>query len=389
MPKTVYFDASATTPLDPAVGREMLPFFKASFGNAGSLHSKGFEASAALAGARSRVAAVLNCAPEEIVFTGSGTESVNLALKGVAEKHAGKGGCIITTSIEHHAVLDSCKWLASRGFDVTVVGVGREGIVSVDDVVAAIKPSTILVSVMYANNEVGALQPVREVAAACRANGVLFHTDACQAGNSEVLAVRELGVDLMTLNGSKIYGPKGVGCLYVRKGVAVAPQLHGGGQEFGLRSGTENVASLVGFAKALELAQANRIAYVAKLVPLRDELIAGLLKIPGAVLNGGASRRLANNVNVSFPGAEGESIVLRLDAEGICASTGSACSSKSLEPSHVLLALGLSEELAHASVRFSLTKHATRQDVARVVAATARVVSELRAMSPVGSVANG
>jgi cysteine desulfurase len=382
--KGIYFDYASTTPVDARVLKAMLPFFSEKAGNPSSFHSAGLEAKNALDSARGSIASNLGCLPEEIIFTGSGTESCNLAIKGAALAARHKGRHIITSKIEHHAVLNSCEWLEKEmGFAVTYLDVNGQGIVNPAAVEKAIRKDTVLISVMYANNEIGTVQPIKEIAMIARAHGIPFHTDSCQAAGYLDIDVRKLGVDLLTLNGSKIYAPKGVGLLFVRKGVELTPLIHGGAHEFGLRAGTENVASIVGLAKALEIAQRSRIAESKRLSVLRDFFIKGLLKIPGTVLNGHPQKRLPNNVNVSFLDIEGESILLHLDSFGIFASTGSACSSQSLEPSHVILAIRPRYEAAHGSIRFSLGRKTTRKQIVFVLKVLPGIVEKLRAMSPV------
>ena len=378
-----YFDASSGTSMDPDVFSVMQEYFKVEYGNPGSMHTKGLVAAHALNLARQKVAKIINSSPEEIIFTGSGTESINLALKGVAQKNKDKGKHIICTSIEHHAVLDSLEYLErTQGFKITLIDVEENGIVDVEKIREAITKDTILISVMYANNEVGTIQPLREISKIAKKNGVFLHTDACQAANSETLDVEDLGVDLMTLNGSKIYGPKGVGCLYKRKGIEIEPLIHGGGQEYNLRSGTENIPLIVGFSRALETAHKDKREYCKKLTELRDYLIKGLLEIDNTILNGDPKKRLPNNVNVTFLNVEGESVLLRLDEKGICASTGSACTSRSLDPSHVITALGMPREAAHGSIRFTLSKHTTKKGVDKVLDVLPKIIQDLRDISP-------
>ncbi len=376
--QSIYLDHAATTPMDPAVKAAMDPYFCEEFGNPSGFYDVGLRAQEALEGARADVAKVLGCDAREVVFCGSGTESDNLAILGYA-RACGKGH-VITSAIEHHAVLDAASQLEKEGFKVTVLPVGRDGLVDPADLEKAIRKDTILVSVMYANNEIGTVQPVAKLAKICRGHGVVFHTDACQAGCYLPL---DIDVDMMSLNGSKIYGPKGVGCLYVRSGVELEPLVYGGGQERGLRSGTENVPGIVGFAKALQLAQKNCSRESARLEKLRDKLIAGLTKeIPKCSLNGHAKKRLANNVNVAILDIEGESMGLFLNELGVCAATGSACTSKSLDPSHVITSLGLPYEAAHGSMRFTLGHSTTSKDVDFVIKIMPEIVAILRKISP-------
>jgi len=379
--KTIYLDNAAATPIGRKVKEAMEPFLTDTYGNPGSFNTVGHDALRHMDEARLKVAGILNCAEREVIFTGSGTESINLAIKGVA--FAKKKGHIITTRIEHHAVLHTCEWLEKQGFEITYLPVDRHGLVTPEQVRDAIKENTILVSVMYANNEIGTIMPVAEVAKVCKEKRVLFHTDACQAGCSQDIDVKGLGVDMMTLNGSKIYGPKGIGLLYVHTGVQLEPMMHGGGQESGRRAGTENVAGIVGFATALGICQRQKDKENARLSELRDLLIRGLLeRIPKAMLNGHPTKRLPNNVNVSILDIEGEALTLLLDEQGICASTGSACTSGSLEPSHVILATGLPYEFAHGSIRFTLGRDTTMEDIDKVLEVMPAAVKRLRAISP-------
>lgn len=381
MHNTIYLDNAAATPVRKDVLDAMLPYFSERYGNPSSLHEKGLEASQAIEASRKSIAKILNCKPEEIIFTSGGTESINLAIKGIAFANKARGNHLITQKTEHDAVLESCRWLETQGFEVTYLNVDKFGVANPKDVEKAITKKTILVSIMYANNEIGTIQPIKEIAEICKKKKVYFHTDACQASNYLDLDVQRLGVCLMTLNGSKLYGPKGIGLLFVRKGACVAPLLHGGGQEFELRSGTENVPGIVGLAKALELAQAEKENESNRLTKLRNKLVDGLLKIPNIKLNGHPTKRLPNNVNVSIAGIEGESCLLMLNERGICASTGSACSSKSLEPSHVLLAIGLPHQQAHGSLRFSLGRDTTEADVDYVLEVLPKIIAELRQRS--------
>ncbi len=380
--KEVYLDHAAATYVRPEVMEEMLPYFSENFGNPGSFNSVGFRAKEALDGARSRVAAILGCEPREIVFTGSGTESINLALKGVARASGKKH--VITSSTEHHAVLHVCDFLEEQGFEITRLPVDRYGMVNPADVEKAITPDTALISIIYANNEIGTINTIREIASVASRHGVPFHTDACQAGGFLELDVRKLGIDLMTLNSGKIYGPKGVGLLYVKTGVPLEPLVHGGGHEHGMRSGTENVPGIMGFAKALELAQQEREAESKRLTALRDRLIKGVLEsVPKSFLNGHPEKRLPNNANITILDVEGESLLLHLNEKGICASTGSACASGSLDPSHVILATGLPYEAAHGSIRFTIGKRTAPADVKAVLDSLPDIVEALRELSPV------
>jgi len=381
--RRIYLDHAATTPTHPEVVKAMLPFFTDAFGNPSSIYSYGQEAKGGIEEARTKVAELIGARSEEIVFTSGGTEADNFALKGIAYANEHKGNHIITTSIEHHAVLEACKSLEKRGFQITCLPVDEYGLVDPDDVRKAITNKTILVSVMHASNEVGTIEPVGEIGEIAREAGVYFHTDAVQMVGHIPVNVDKLKVDLLSISGHKFYGPKGVGALYVRKGTRLVSLMHGGEQEKRRRAGTENVPAIVGLGKAAELAgqemgkEAERLAY------LRDRLIKGLEKeIDHIHLNGHPTKRLPNNVNVSVDFVEGESMLLNLDLEGICASTGSACSSASLEPSHVLLALGLAPEQAHGSLRFTLGRDNTEADVERVLEVLPGIVAKLRAMSP-------
>jgi len=383
MDKEIYMDSSATTYIDPEVFEVMKPYFNYEFGNAGSMHSKGLKAAHALNLSRDKISKILNCNFDEIIFTGSGTESINLAIKGFVFKNRKKGNHIITTKIEHHAVLDTCEYLEKQGFDVTYVEVEKNGIVDPEKIKNAIREDTILISVMYVNNEIGTIQLIKEISKITKEKNIIFHTDACQAGNSETLNIEELGVDMLSLNGSKIYGPKGVGILYKKSTIRLEPLIHGGGQEFGLRSGTENIPAIIGFTKALEIAQRDRNKNNNYLLDLRDYLIENLLKIDDTILNGDIDKRIPNNINITFLNIEGEAILLKLDNEGICASSGSACTSKSLDPSHVILALGRPYEAAHGSIRFSLTKNTTKEGIDHLINVMPKIVEELRGISPV------
>jgi cysteine desulfurase len=381
----IYLDNAATTYMDPRVRKEMEKYFEKEFGNPNSFHEMGLRARKAVEKSREKVAKILNARPEEIVFTGSGTESINLAIKGVARANRDKGKHIITSKIEHHAVLDTCGYLEKyEGFKVTYLDVDKYGLVNPKDLEKSIRKDTILITIMYANNEIGTIQPIGEIGKIARKRNIYFHTDACQAGGYLDINVKKLNVDLLTLNGSKIYGPKGTGILYIRSGTRIHPIIHGGGQEFGLRSGTENVPGIVGFAKALEIAQRERRKESKRLIKLRDKLIKGITtKIPKSFLNGHPTKRLPNNVNVSILDIEGEALLLYLNRNGIYASTGSACTSKSLDPSHVITAIGLPYEAAHGSIRFSLGRKTKEKDIDRVLDVLPRIVEKLRSMSPV------
>jgi len=381
--KRVYLDYAATTPTHPEVVKAMLPYFTDSFGNPSSIYSYGQEAKGAIEEARVKVANLIGARSDEIVFTSGGTEADNFALKGVAYANENGGNHIITSSVEHHAVIETCKFLERRGFRVTYLPVDEYGLVAPNDVGEAITDKTILISVMHASNEVGTIEPITEMGKIAKEAGVYFHTDAVQAAGHIPIDVNKLGVDLLSISAHKLYGPKGVGALYVRKGTRLISFMHGGEQERRRRASTENVPGIVGFGRAVELAQQEMSEEAERLTYLRDQLIKGLLeRIDHIRLNGHPILRLPNNVNVSVDFVEGESMLLNLDLEGICASTGSACSSSSLEPSHVLLALGLSPEQAHGSLRFSLGKWTTEEEIERVLDILPRIVAKLRAMSP-------
>jgi cysteine desulfurase len=377
----IYLDYAATTPIDPKVLKAMLPYLKKEFGNPSSIHSFGQKALGAVDEAREKVAKFLGCDATEIIFTGSATEANNLAIFGLVKK----GDHIIVSKIEHHAILEPCRVLEKRGVEVTYLPVDKDGLVSVFDVKKAVKPNTVLVSIMYANNEIGVIQPVAEISQAIKTadKRIYFHTDAVQAVNYLDCQVNNLGVDLLTISSHKIYGPKGVGALFIRKGVPINPLIYGGGHERGLRSGTENVAGIVGLGQALEEIQNPKLKiHNIKIKQLRDKLIKRILKtIPGSQLNGSSKLRLSNNANISFKGAEGEALVIALDQKGVACSTGSACSSKSLEPSHVLLALGLSREAAHGSLRISLGRFTTEKEIDRFLKILPPIVERLREIS--------
>lgn len=374
-------DHSSTTPVDPVVAEAMHPFFSGKYGNPSSLYTIGREAKRAIEEARQKVADLIGAKKEEIFFTGSGTESDNLAIKGIAYKNREKGNHIITSSIEHHAVLNTCKFLEKQGFNITYIPVSHEGLVNPDDVEKAITKETILISIMHANNEIGTIQPVREIGKIAKENEIPFHTDAIQTAGKIPVNVDDLNVDLLSLSAHKMYGPKGAGALYIRKGTRLEPLLHGGGHERNMRPGTENVPGIVGFGKAAELAK-EHLPDEEKLAVLRDSLIKGILEIEDSYLNGHTTKRLPNNANFRFSFIEGESMVLTLDMNGIAASTGSACSSTSLEPSHVLTALGLKPEEAHGSLRLTLGTGNTQEDVDYVVSVLPGIVEKLRMMSP-------
>lgn len=383
MSKFIYADNAATTKLSPKALEAMMPFLGSAYGNPSSLYRFGQEAKMALEQARADMASCLNAKPEEVFFTSGGTESDNWAIRGVARALAGKGRHIITSSIEHHAVMHTLQQLEREGYSVTWLPVDGEGRVDPANVRKAIRPDTILITIMAANNEIGTIEPMAEIGAIAREAGVLFHTDAVQAVGHIPVDVEAWKADLLSLSGHKFHGPRGTGALYVRKGTRLAPLILGGGQEKGKRSGTENVAGDVGMAAALKEAVAGLPAETRRLAALRDKLIQGMLALPRSRRTGPAENRLPGTASLVFEGIEGESIVLQLDARGICASSGSACSSVSLEPSHVLLAIGLPHEIAHGSVRLSLGGDATEEDVEYIVENLTAVVNNLRAMSPI------
>lgn len=381
MTRQIYMDHSSTTPVDAAVTEAMLPYFSDRFGNPSSLYSIGREARRAMEDARAKVADLIGAKKEEIIFTGSGTESDNLAIKGLAYRNRKKGDHIITSSIEHHAVLYTCKYLETRGFKVTYLPVSKEGLVNPADVEEAITSKTVLITIMHANHEIGTIQPVEEIGKITKEKNIPFHTDAIQTAGKLPLNVDALGVSLLSLSAHKMYGPKGVGALYIRKGTGLEPLFHGGGHERDIRSGTENVPGIVGFGKAAQLAK-ERLPEAAKITKLRDSLIKGVLEIKDSYLNGHPEKRLPDNANFRFSFIEGESMILNLDMKGVAASTGSACSSKSLEPSHVLLAIGLKHEEAHGSLRFTIGRGNTQDDVDYIISVLPEIVNKLRMISP-------
>jgi cysteine desulfurase len=378
-----YFDNAATTSLDPEVLNAMMPFLKDEYGNASSIYSLGQESRKAIDEARDKVAKVLGCDSSEIYFTGSGTESDNWALKGVALQNQQKGKHIITSSIEHHAVLHTCEYLARKGFEITYLPVAKNGIVQVEDLEKAIREDTMLISIMLANNEIGTIQPIQEIAKIANRCGILFHTDAVQAIGSIPVNVKDLGVDLLSLTAHKFYGPKGVGALYIKKGTEIENLMEGGGQEKAKRPSTENVAGIVGLGRAIEIAKQKLESNMLEITKLRDYTIQEIIeKIPDVQVNGDLEKRLPGNVNISFKYVEGESILLMLDALGICASSGSACTSGSLEPSHVLRALKIPHAIAHGSIRFSLGKSNKKEEVDYLVESLLKIIEKLRAISP-------
>ncbi|HBR03340.1 MAG TPA: cysteine desulfurase NifS [Ruminiclostridium sp.] len=382
--QVIYFDHAATTYVKPEVFEAMKPYFVEEYGNASSIYSIGRSNRKVVEDARSSVAKSINAAsPQEIYFTGSGSEADNWAIKGVALALRKKGKHIITSAIEHPAVMATCEFMKREGYDVTILPVNEEGFIDPNDVDRAIRPDTVLVTIMTANNEIGTIQPIKEIGQVCKKHGVLFHTDAVQAAGNIPIDVRDLGVDLMSVSGHKFYGPKGIGMLYIRKGVKLESLIHGGHQERGRRAGTENVAGIVGFAKALELAVQNMEAHYEKLLHLRQRALKGIQeRIPYIKINGSLEKRLPGNLNISFRFVEGESVLLMLDMKGIKASSGSACTSGSLDPSHVLLAIGLPHEIAHGSLRLSFGEVNTDEDVDYLVDCLDEIIARLRDMSP-------
>ncbi|MFH1225074.1 MAG: cysteine desulfurase NifS [Candidatus Diapherotrites archaeon] len=382
--KRIYMDNAATTRMDARVLHAMLPYFSEKFGNASSLHASGREAAEALEQARGKVAGVLGAKAGEVCFTSGGTEADNLAVKGAAFANSGKGNHIITSAIEHPAVLQTCKFLERKGFEVTYLPVDGYGLVDAGALERAMTKKTILVSVMHANNEVGTIEPAAEIGKICAGRGVLFHTDAVQTFGKIATDVKRLNADLLSMSSHKIYGPKGAGALYIREGVALEPLMHGGGHERKMRAGTENIAGIAGFGEAAAICAREMKMEAARETALREGLVKGVLsEIEGSRLNGHPKKRLPGNVNISFEGIEGESLIMRLDMKGIAASTGSACSSKSLKASHVLLACGLEELEAHGSLRLTLGRTNTKADVEYVLKALPGIVEGLGKISPI------
>lgn len=383
MKRFVYADNAATTKLDSRVLEEMLPYLKDIYGNPSSIHAKGRESNTAVSMAREKTAKLINCDPKEIFFTGGGSEADNWAIRGAAALKKAKGRHIITTAIEHHAVLHTLKALEKEGYEVTYLPVYDNGIVKVSDLEKAIRPDTILITVMFANNEIGTIQPIDEIGKIAKEHGILFHTDAVQAAGHVPIDVKALNVDMLSLAAHKFNGPKGVGALYVKSSVRLPSFIYGGGQERGRRAGTENVSGIVGLAKALELSLENLDEKTTHVTAMRDRFIDTVLKnIPYTRLNGDRNKRLPGNINISVEYIEGESLLMLLDMAGICASSGSACTSGSLDPSHVLLAMGLSHETAHGSLRLSIDYSNTDEDIDYIIETLPGVVSRLREMSP-------
>jgi len=382
MKNKIYLDYAATTPVDPKVLEAMLPYFTEKSGNTMSLHSVGMEAKKALDESRESIAKFIGAQPSEIIFTSSATESNNFALKGIAFANKKKGNHIVISSIEHPCIMESALWLEKQGFEVTRLKVDKYGLVDPEEVRNEIKKGTILVSVMHANNEIGTIEPIKEIGKICREKGVYFHTDAAQTLGKEIIDVNQMNVDLLTASSHKLYGPKGVGFLFVRRGTNINPLLHGGGHEFRLRSSTCNVAGIVGFAKACELCKESLQEEDKRLKKMRDKLISGVLKIDDSFLNGHPKKRLANNANIAFSFIEGESLLIQLDFLGVAVSTGSACSSSKLKSSHVLTAIGLKPHQIQGSLRFSLGRWTKEKDIDYVIEVLPGIVEKLRKISP-------
>ncbi len=384
--RNVYLDYSATTPVKEEVLKEMIPYFTEKFGNPSSLYDKGLEAKAAVDHAREQLAALINADPKEIYFTAGGTEADNWSLMGVADKLKDKGNHIITTKIEHHAILHSCEFLEKHGYEVTYLGIDENGRISLEELENAITDKTILISVMMVNNEIGTVQPIKEIGKIAKAHKIIFHTDAVQALGNVPIDVKDMGIDLMSMSSHKIYGPKGEGALFMRKGLRISNYIHGGAQENSKRAGTENLTGIVGFGKAAELARINFDKHVQHCSELRNYLVDRILKeIPDTQLNGTMEGRHPGNANITFKFIEGESILLLLNQFGISVSTGSACSSKSLEPSHVLVALGVPVEMIHGTVRFTVGDFTTKEDIDYVIEKLKIIVEKLRALSPINA----
>ncbi|MBI2546173.1 cysteine desulfurase [Candidatus Woesearchaeota archaeon] len=381
--KQVYLDNAATTMTDPVVVKAMLPYLTISYGNPSSPHELGKEAQDAIENARKIIAAKINAKPEEIIFTGSATEADNLAVKGIAYANKSKGRHIITSKIEHKAILESCKALEAEGFSVTYLGVSREGLVNPQDVKKAIRKDTILVSIMHANNEIGTVQDIAAIGKLCKSAGIYFHTDAAQSFTKIPIDVRAINIDALTLSAHKIHGPKGIGALYIKQGTKTHPIIHGGSQESAMRAGTEHVANIVGFAAA---ANASSQQDIRKMAMLRDYFTRELLRLPKVTINGSKIRRLCNNINAAFHGIDAETMLNHLNSRGIFASSGSACTASELEPSHVLKAIGLSDEAANSSIRFSLSKFTTKHDIDYAIALIREIVSSLRSINAVNKI---
>ena len=379
----VYADNAATTRVSDEVLNSMLPYFTERYGNASSIYKLGRDAQRDIEIAREKVAKALNASPNEIFFTSCGSESDNWAIRGVCEKLASKGKKHIITSVfEHHAILHTCQYMEKHGYDVTYLPISKDGLVNPEDVRNAIREDTAIVSIMYANNEIGTIQPIKEIGAICREKKVIFHTDAVQAVGNVPIDVKEQNIDILSLSGHKIHAQKGIGAIYIKKGLALPNLIFGGAQERNKRAGTENVPAIVGLGTAIEIATANIPEKAEKVTAMRNRLIDGILKLPKTRLNGSRENRLPGNCNISIEGVEGESLLLKLDLNGICASSGSACTSGSLDPSHVLLALGLKHEVAHGSLRLSISNENTDEDIDYILEVVPKIVEQLRAMSP-------
>lgn len=378
-----YFDNAATTPVRPEVAKEIIPYFTESYGNPSSIYKIAQKNKNAVEKGREQVANAIGAAPNEIYFTAGGSEADNWAIKGIAESYANRGKHIITSCIEHHAVLHTCEYLETKGYDVTYLPVDEYGMISLEDLRNAIRDDTILITIMFANNEIGTIQPIAEIGQIAHEHGIIFHTDAVQAVGHVEIDVKAMNIDMLSMSGHKFYGPKGVGALYIKKGIKLNPLIHGGAQERRRRAGTENVPGIVGIGLAAELASKELVTEMPRLTALRDKLIKEILeKVPYARLNGHPTKRLPGNVNISFEFIEGEGILLLLDYKGICASSGSACTSGSLDPSHVLLAIGLPHEKAHGSVRLSMGHFTTEEQVDYVIKELPPIIERLRQMSP-------
>ncbi len=383
MKDIIYFDNAATTAVRPEVFEKMKRYFCDNFGNPSSIYKIARENKNSTENAREQIARVLNADKNEIYFTAGGSESDNWAIKCIAESYSNKGKHIITLSIEHHAVLHTCQYLETKGYDVTYLPVDEYGIVDIDKLKSAIRDDTILITIMAANNEIGSIQPIEEIGKIAHENGIIFHTDAVQAIGHIPIDVKKMNIDLLSLSGHKLYGPKGIGALYIKKGIKINPLIHGGAQERNRRAGTENVAGIVGLGEAIRLINEDMLEELKRLTYLRDKLIDGILKnIPYSRLNGHREKRLPGNVNISFEFVEGESILLLLDMKGICASSGSACTSGSLDPSHVLLSIGLPHEKAHGSLRLTLGRNNTEEEVDYIIKELPPIINRLREMSP-------
>ena len=381
--KMIYADHAATTQVKPQVLEKMMPYFTEQYGNPSSLYSFAYQSKNAIEEARAQVAALLGAEVNEIYFTGCGTESDNWAIKGTAYAKADKGKHIITTKIEHHAVLHTCEYLEKKGYEVTYLGVDEFGMISIDELKAAIRPDTILISVMFANNEIGTIQPIAEIGAIARENGILFHTDAVQAAGHIPIDVKAMNIDMLALSGHKLGAPKGIGVMYMRRGVNIDSLIHGGGHERRKRSGTENVPYIVGLGEASRIAKEEMDENIAKVTKMRDRIIEAALKMPYTILTGHPTQRHPGIASICVEGIEGESLLLNMYNEGICASSGSACSSGSLDPSHVLLSIGLPHHIAHGSLRLSVAEDNTEEEIDHIIESLYKVVERLRAMSPV------